>query len=54
MSSPCRASLVALALLAAGCDQQRNDPRGQPLPESAPLVSAVLSPTRDDPRAAGY
>jgi cytochrome c oxidase cbb3-type subunit 3 len=54
MSSPCRASLLVLALLAGGCDQMRNDPRGQPLPESAPLVSAVVTPNRADPRAAGY
>lgn len=54
MSLPCRASLIALALLAGGCDQMRNDPRGQPLPESGPLLSAVMSPTKGDPRAAGY
>lgn len=54
MSSPCRASLVALALLAAGCDQERRDARGTPLPESAPLVSAVIDPAKADPRSAGY
>lgn len=54
MSSPCRASLLALVILAGGCDQMRNDPRGRPLPESAPLVSAVVSPDRNDPRNAGY
>ena len=29
----------------AGCDREARDPRGSPLPESAPLVSAALSPT---------
>jgi cytochrome c oxidase cbb3-type subunit 3 len=54
MSSLFRVSLVALALLAGGCDQMRNDPGGQPLPESAPLVSAVVSTAKGDPRSAGY
>ena len=54
MSLPCRASLLPLVLLATGCDRERHDPRGQPLPESAPLVSAVLDPARQDPRATGY
>lgn len=54
MSSPCRASLLLLAVLAAGCDQMRNDPRGHPLPETPPLVSTVLSPVKSDPRSADY
>lgn len=54
MSSPCRASLLALALLAAGCDQQARDPRGHPLPESGPLLSAVMNPAHPDPRALDY
>ena len=54
MSSPSRASLLPLALLAAGCDQMRNDPRGHPLPETPPLVSTVLSPVKSDPRSADY
>ena len=53
MSSLSRASLLALALL-AGCDREARNPRGGPLPESAPLVSAVLSSDAADPRAAGY
>jgi cytochrome c oxidase cbb3-type subunit 3 len=54
MSLPSRASLLLLALLIAGCDRERRDPRGAPLPESAPLVSAALSPTVADPRSLGY
>lgn len=54
MSSPCRASLLALALLATGCDREARDPRGHPLPESGPLLSAVLHPAEADPRAAEY
>jgi len=54
MSLPCRASLVALALLASGCDQQARDPRGQPLPESGPLLSAAMNPAQPDPRATDY
>jgi cytochrome c oxidase cbb3-type subunit 3 len=54
MSSPCRASLLVLALLAAGCDRERRETRGAPLPESAPLVSAALSPAIADPRSVGY
>ena len=54
MSLPCRASLLILALLAGGCDQQRQDPRGAPLPESAPLVSAVLDSSKPDPRDQDY
>jgi cytochrome c oxidase cbb3-type subunit 3 len=54
MSSPCRASLAALALLAGGCDQVRNDPRGAPLPETPPLISAALHPDQSDPRSSGY
>ena len=53
MSSPCRASLLILALL-AGCDREARNPRGAPLPESAPLVSAALRPDVADPRSAGY
>jgi hypothetical protein len=41
MSSPCRASLFALLTLLAGCDQQSRDPRGHPLPEMGPLLSAA-------------
>ena len=54
MSLPCRASLLILALLAGGCDQQRQDPRGAPLPESAPLVPAVLDSSKPDPRDQDY
>jgi cytochrome c oxidase cbb3-type subunit 3 len=53
MSLPFRASLLALALL-AGCDREARDPRGTPLPESAPLVSAALRPDIADPRSRGY
>jgi cytochrome c oxidase cbb3-type subunit 3 len=53
MSSLFRASLPILALL-AGCDREARDPRGSPLPESAPLVSAALDPDVSDPRSAGY
>ena len=54
MSLPCRASLLLLALLAAGCDRERRDPRGGALPESAPLVSAALDPGKADPRSVDY
>jgi cytochrome c oxidase cbb3-type subunit 3 len=53
MSLPCRASLLALALL-AGCDREARDPRGAPLPESAPLRLAVMRPDVSDPRSQGY
>jgi cytochrome c oxidase cbb3-type subunit 3 len=53
MSSPCRVSLLILALL-AGCDREARNPRGSPLPESAPLVSAALRPDIADPRSVGY
>jgi cytochrome c oxidase cbb3-type subunit 3 len=53
MSLPCRASLLVLALL-AGCDRERRDTRGAPLPESAPLVSAAIDPAVADPRSGGY
>lgn len=53
MSSLCRASLLGLALL-AGCDREARDTRGTPLPESAPLVSALLSPVKADPRSTDY
>lgn len=53
MSSRFRVSLAALALLAAGCDREERDPRGQPLPETGPLASAVLG-SRKDPRADDY
>lgn len=54
MSSPCRASLLLLAILASGCDRERRDPRGSPLPQGAPLVSAALNPAVSDPRSNGY
>lgn len=54
MSSPCRASLLAVGLLVAGCDQQVRDPRGHPLPESGPLLGAVLDPAHPDPRDVHY
>jgi cytochrome c oxidase cbb3-type subunit 3 len=46
--------LLLLALLAAGCDRERRDTRGAPLPESAPLVSAALNPAIADPRSRIY
>jgi cytochrome c oxidase cbb3-type subunit 3 len=56
MSSPFRASIAALlcALLAAGCDREARDPRGTPLPESAPLLASVTQPREQDPRAHDY
>ena len=51
MSSLCRASLLALALLAAGCDREERNARGKPLPETGPLVSAVMDSRHPDPRA---
>jgi len=56
MSSRCRASLlaVACALAASGCDRERRDPRGSPLPEGSPLLAAVVDPRKDDPRAREY
>jgi cytochrome c oxidase cbb3-type subunit III len=53
MSLPCRASLLMLMLL-AGCDREARDPRGSPLPESAPLISAAIRPDVTDPRSIGY
>ena len=54
MSSLSRASVLLLALVASGCDRERRDTRGAPLPESAPLVSAVISPTKADQRSGDY
>jgi cytochrome c oxidase cbb3-type subunit 3 len=54
MSLPCRASLLVLALLAAGCDRERRDPRGSPLPETEPAAYALLHPGAHDPRATTY
>jgi cytochrome c oxidase cbb3-type subunit III len=52
MSSRCRNSLMALALLAAcGCDREERQTRGKPLPETIP-ASAEVRPL--DPRAAAY
>jgi cytochrome c oxidase cbb3-type subunit 3 len=41
-------------LLTTSCDRERRDPRGHPLPESAPLYSAVMDTARFDPRALAY
>jgi cytochrome c oxidase cbb3-type subunit 3 len=46
--------VLALVLLASGCDRERRDARGAPLPESAPLVSAVVDPAKPDPRSGDY
>jgi cytochrome c oxidase cbb3-type subunit 3 len=54
MSSPCRASLLLLALLASGCDREQRDPRGEPLPETEPIKLAVINPKANDPRATNY
>ena len=56
MSSHCRNSLAALALLVAvcGCDREERETRGKPLPETIPTsaTNAELRPL--DPRAAAY
>lgn len=45
MSSLCRASMVAAALMAvAGCDRETRDYRGSPLPETGPQLSSGLDP----------
>jgi cytochrome c oxidase cbb3-type subunit 3 len=55
MSSPCRASLIALAcLLASACDREARNPRGNPLPENAPVLAAAINPNLKDPRAEEY
>jgi cytochrome c oxidase cbb3-type subunit 3 len=55
MSSPCRASVIALAcLLASACDREARDPRGHPLPENGPVLAAAIDPHLDDPRAEQY
>lgn len=54
MSSHCRTSLMALAVLAlCGCDREERVTRGKPLPETVP-ASAVAHSRPLDPRAAAY
>ena len=50
MSSHCRISLAAMALLAlAGCDRERRDYRGQPVAETGPVLASGV-----DPRGQAY
>jgi cytochrome c oxidase cbb3-type subunit III len=54
MSSYCRTSLMALALLACcGCDREERLSRDKPLPETVP-ASATAHSGPLDPRAAAY
>ena len=55
MSSHCRTSLVALALLACcGCDREERQTRGKPLPETIPAAARGREAGPLDPRAAAY
>ena len=62
MSSLCRASLIALALIGlCGCQREERESRSQPLPETVPagsspgiLYAGSPPPSRPDLRAAQY
>jgi cytochrome c oxidase cbb3-type subunit III len=56
MSSRCRNSLVALALVAAlcSCDREERQSRGKPLPEAIPASASIQQQRPLDARAASY
>lgn len=54
MSLPCRASLLVMALLVAGCAREARNPHGAPPSESARLVSAVMPREAGPPRLTDF